>query len=382
MSEGRFRLSVVVFFLLTSVLSRPAAAVQVSVSGRELLVNGQPFTVEGVDYSPYPVGSTANGNSSNCAGPYFWWGDNPAYTADFPLIKAMGANTIRAYGILNDTSTATVLQVRAALDAANAHGLYVIMNYYPSHFIDPSIPANQATWQNGFLAAINAYKDKPAVLIWEFGNEQNLDNGQYIGWYPFVNTVAGLAKAADPTHPVMTVEGECPTCSTPIPFTIGVKSLHNADDPDMTNLDIWGVNVYRGPTFQGLFQTLASTTSKPILVTEFGKDAWHDSLKNGSGDEDQAMQADHLNSQWGEITANFSASGSGSQNLIGGVVFEWTDEWWKDSNRRLQDPRNSGALRHLGGYCRSQLSERMVWLGRHKSSGRGDKSGWHSAIAP
>jgi len=308
---------------------------QVSVSGRKLLVNGQPFTVQGVAYSPYPVGSTANSNSVNCIGPYFWWGDRPTYIADFPLIKKMGANTIRAYGILNDTSANTVLQVRAALDAAQAQGLYVIMNYYPSHYIDPSVPANQAMWQSGFLAAVNAYKDHPAVLIWEFGNEQNLDNGQYFGWYPFVNSIAGAAKAADAMHPISTTEGECAVgCpNSPITVTIGSTDPNRLeDDAHMTNLDLWGVNVYRGPTFQGLFQMLASTTTKPILVTEFGKDAWHDSLNNGLGAEDQAMQASHISSLWQEINSNLSATGVGSQDLVGGVVFEWTDEWWKDSS--------------------------------------------------
>ena len=300
------------------------------------MVNGQPYSVHGVAYSPYPVGTTANSNSAGCTGPYFWWNDRPTYMADFPLIKTMGANTIRAYGILNDTSANTVLQVRAALDAAQAQGLYVIMNYYPAHNVDSSDSANQALWQNGFVAGINAYKDKAAVLIWEFGNEQNLDNGQYSGWYPFVNTVAGAANAADANHhPVMTTEGECLVgCpNSPITFTIGSPSpTRLEDDADMTNLGLWGVNVYRGPTFQGLFQTLASSTTKPILVTEFGKDAWHDSL----GAEDQSMQASHISSLWQEINSNLSATGAGSQDLVGGVVFEWTDEWWKDTNNDCQ----------------------------------------------
>jgi len=95
----------------------------------------------------------------------------------------------------------------------------------------------------------------------------------------------------------------------------------------MTNLDLWGVNAYRGTSFQGLFETLASSTSKPILVAEFGKDAFRDS----TGQEDQTLQASYISPQWQEIQANLSATSSGSQGLVGGAVFEWTDEWWKDS---------------------------------------------------
>src|SRR5207249_2672879 len=75
-----------------------STATSVTVSGRQLLVAGQPFTVQGVDYSPYPVGTTAQASSLNCVGPYFWWADRSSYIADFPLIKKMGANTVRAYG--------------------------------------------------------------------------------------------------------------------------------------------------------------------------------------------------------------------------------------------------------------------------------------------
>ena len=71
----------------------------------------------------------------------------------------------------------------------------------------------------------------------------------------------------------------------------------------MTNLDIWGVTAYRGTSFQGLFQTLVSSTTKPVYVAEFGKDAYRDSI----GAEDQAMQAGYIGPQWQEIAANLSA---------------------------------------------------------------------------
>lgn len=305
-------------FLSTALSAAPTV---VTVSGRRLLVSGQPYTVQGVNYAPTPVGSTQGSGTASCTGGYQWWADQSAYRADFPLIKRMGANTIRAYGILNDTSTVSLAQVRAALDKAHENGLYVIMNYYPSHSADPSSGAQQTAWQNGFVAAINAYKDHPAVLIWEFANENNLDNGQYSGWYPLVQTIATAAKSADTNHPIMTVEGE----TASVAFTIG-SSARSADDASMTSLDLWGVNAYRGTSFQGLFESLASSTTKPLLVTEFGKDAYLDS----SGAESQSMQAAHLNAQWQEISARLSATNA-SNPLAGGVVFEWSDEWWKDA---------------------------------------------------
>ncbi len=301
--------------------SAHGAATSVTVNGHRLLVSGQAFTVHGVDYSAVPVGYSSAGTSPGCIGGYVWWADRPTYVADFPLIKRMGANTIRTYAILNDTSANTVLQVRAALDEAQKNGLYVIMNYYPSHFA--SVAASSTTWQAEFLAAVIAYKDHPAVLMWEFGNEQNIDNGQDPLWYPLVNTVAGAAKGIDPNHLVMTSDAECPNCGSGIPINIG-SVARSANDGSMKNLDVWGINVYRGPGFYGLFDDLVSSTTKPIVVTEFGKDAYRDS----TGQEDQAIQDSSLRSQWLEIAAHLSATDA-AQVLAGAVIFQWTDEWWK-----------------------------------------------------
>jgi len=287
-----------------------------------LLVNNQVFSIKGVNYSPIPVGSTGGAAQAGCQNGGDWWTDRPAYIADFPLIRQMGANTIRTYAALNDTSPANVAQVRAMLDKAHENGLYVIMGYYPSHFgaVDATF---QSTVQAGFLAGVNAYKDHPAVLMWALGNEQNIDNGQDPNWYPFVNTVAGLAKTADPDHPVMTVEGECPQCGTPIDWNVG-SVPRGADDASMPNLDIWGFTAYRGKSFGSAFSTLSAATSKPLLLAEFGKDAFKDSTQS----EDAEMQNRYLTAQWSEIRQSLS-SDDASRPLIGAAWFEWSDEWWK-----------------------------------------------------
>ncbi len=303
------------------------AATQVTVSGRKLLVNGQAFTVQGVNYSPTPVGSTVQNPSANCSGPYLWWTDRHTYVADFPLIQKLGANTLRTFSLMNtNTQSAQVLQV---LDQAQADNLHVVMGYFVPTFVNLADATVQSQIQSELLTSVNNYKNHPAVLMWVIGNEQNLNNGNNTAWYDFLNQLAGMVKSTDPNHPIASVEGECPQggCATAA-YNIGNAAVH-ADDAHMTNLDIWGVTAYRGTSFQGLFQALAvsATTTKPILVAEFGKDAYRDS----AGQEDQTIQASYINSQWQEIASNLSAAGSGSADLVGGSVFEWTDEWWKDS---------------------------------------------------
>jgi hypothetical protein len=310
-------------------------AATVTVAGRQLLVDGDPFTVKGVNYSPAPVGYQVGNAATGCIGPYRWWMDRPTYIADFPLIRKMGANTIRTFDLMNSTSTST--EVLAALDEAHRNNLGVIMGYFVSHTENMANGAFRTRTLNEFVAAVNAYKNHPAVLIWAFGNENNLDNGNTNpDWYSLVQQAAQQAKAADPYHAIMTVEGEClgPDCSlapgTKFSFlnNIGNAAI-GADDATLTFLDLWGINAYRGTTFEGIFQALvvSTMTAKPVLVTEFGKDAWRDS----AGREDADMQSEYIRSQWQEINANLSATGMGTASLVGGSVFEWTDEWWKDS---------------------------------------------------
>jgi hypothetical protein len=304
-----------------------AATVTVSLPSRKLLVNGQAFTIQGVNYSPVPVGSTLNQNASPCSGPYVWWNDRPTYIADFPLIHKLGANTIRTFNLMNSTATAS--QVLKALDDAQANGLYVIMGYSPNVF--QTFASQQAIIQSEVLTSVANYKNHPAVLMWAIGNEVNLaqpnggDPNWSTPWNNFLNTLAGQIKALDPNHPISTTEGEIPGVWG---FSLANPVLQ-ADDGHMTNLDIWGFNIYRGKTFEGMIQALTTSTMtvKPIFMSEFGKDAWHDAINA----EDDALQASYINPQWTEINSNLSATGKGSAVLIGGSVFEWTDEWWKDS---------------------------------------------------
>jgi hypothetical protein len=308
-------------------------AATVTTSGRQLIVNGQAFTVKGVNYSPAPIGYSVAGSGINCLGPYHWWLDRPTYIADFPQIHSLGANTIRTFDLMN--STATTTQVLQTLDAAQANGLYVIMGYFVSQTAVIADAGFQARTQAEFLAAVSAYKSHPAVLMWQIGNENNLNNGNTNpAWYALIETMAQQAKALDPFHAITTAEGECQgaDCFPVLPanqgftFHIGDAAV-GANDAAMPFLDVWSINIYRGRTFQGEFQTLVSSTTKPVLVSEFGKDAYRDS----SASEDQDTQASYISSQWQEISANLSATSAGSANLAGGAVFEWSDEWWKDN---------------------------------------------------
>jgi hypothetical protein len=283
-----------VFFFLSS-----AQSAQVTVSGRRLLVDGEPFVLKAVNYSPIPSGRRTT--SYNVAT------DAAMYNNDFPLLKTMGVNTLR----LVDATAVT----SAFLDAAHANGLYVVMGYYVNTTWDVTNGSTQTVIQTQVQAMVDAWKSHPSVLMWSIGNEVTTGKStSYIsGWYSFLNTLAGSVKGWDASHPVTTAVADV--------GDIGV-SAHNTLNANPSNLDLWGVNIYRGSSFGNAFTFLASTTTKPVWFHEFGADAY----RTGSG-EDQDMQSFYLDSQLAEIKANLSSSGNGI--LVGGSIFEWSDEWWK-----------------------------------------------------
>ena len=91
------------------------------------------------------------------------------------------------------------------------------------------------------------------------------------------------------------------------------------------SLDILGVNVYRGyKAYDSLYENVADVLGKPIVFTEFGADAFNDILKQ----EDQSAQLTYMKTQWEEIYQQSYGKGK-CQNILGGYVFEWIDEWWK-----------------------------------------------------
>jgi len=270
-----------------------------------LFVNGEPFVIRGVSYSPTPVGKSPTSG-------YNWWNDPETYLNDFPLIREMGANTIRTYG-----SDAT----REALDNAYANGLYVIMGHWVNYYLNLSIESNRRSEMEKYLTFVRKWKNHPAVLMWSFGNEVEYN---YLGagsgrnledWYTLLEETCEAIKLEDNLHP--TTYSHVDRLG---PGGIGDSSVR-ADDASLRALDVWSVNSYRGRSFGTLFEEYAGLSQKPMLLSEWGCDAW-----NGvSESEDQSMQADYIRSQWREIERNLAPGGV----CLGGTVFEWSDEWWK-----------------------------------------------------
>jgi len=299
----------------------------------QLIVEGKPYIVKGVCYSPVPVGANHE---------YDWWSDpNKPWMTDGKLMREMGINTIRVYqpGANPD---AVRLVIR---DLYNNYGIRTILGNwlgfweYPCPFYgDKSF---QERIKKEVLEMVKLYKDEPGILLWILGNENNYSClGQVNPWssdeidkepdpqkqkamrfriyYSFVNEIAKEIHKLDPNHPVALGNGEL----------IGLEFAKEAA-PDV---DLVACIIYRGKTFGNLFKSLKATFDKPILLAEFGADAYDAYLKK----EDQNMQAFFLESQWRQIYENQAKNSEGEGNCLGGVMFEWTDEWWKHNENDLE----------------------------------------------
>jgi hypothetical protein len=286
--------------------SHPGSS-SVQVQGRQLLVGGEPFVVNGVAYSPI----------SSCENWQGAWRDRPdRYLIDFPLIAASGANTVRVYAPLVS---------QGLLDAAWSEGLYVIPNFRPDAF-NLLCPTGKTYMEDRFREMVLDWKDHPAILLWLVGNEFNrgLTTTELCDlWYPQLDSLAAVAHLAEGAsfHPVGTANAD----------TVGLDDICQAgcsDDTTLPNLDFWAVQVYRGCSFGTTFADYQKPDcARPLIVTEFGMDAW-DSLSGPTGAENETMQADCLGQLLDEADQALAVRTPGGVSS-GQVIFEWLDEWWK-----------------------------------------------------
>lgn len=275
-----------------SCTSREQVADVVTTSGRQLLVNDEPYLIKGVCYKPVPKGSDKE--------------DFSGLSRDLKLMVEAGINTIRVYSPIKE---------KAVLDEIHASGIKLIIGfgYNQDGYYD--------ILSGSFIDYVNTYKSHPAILLWELGNEYNFHpeyfEGSLENWYEALNNAAKMIHGSDPAHPVTTAHGELP------------DSLALTMCPDV---DIWGLNVYRWDNPGTIFDEWKAVSDKPMYLSEAGADSYMTISAHGyDAGENELVQADANRIILDEI---FDRS-----DICSGVtLFAFSDEWWKAGNNDSQDP--------------------------------------------
>ncbi len=306
-----------VLFLLPGTSS----AATVEIRDRSLIVDAHPFFVKGIAYNPTPIGQTSGE----------WLIEPSIYNRDLPIIKAMGANTIRTYMFRTATPVSKHLRF---LDACHSNNLKVILGF--TVYNPDSRDRTLAAWR----LFVSKYKDHPAVLMWLFGNELNMGVDPVSPKFKSLFSLVGEARAI--AH---SIEG---ITRHPVSTAMADGSLDYVISTYDNTVDLWALQIYRGASFGGLWSTVRSFTNKPVLITEFGVDAFD----NVRGVEDQEAQALYISTLYKEIMANNNVTS-------GSCLFQWADGWWKTGDRNKQSNKGSTCSSPNDKFCND------AWWGLH-----------------
>ncbi|MGL1900888.1 MAG: hypothetical protein OCC49_02040 [Fibrobacterales bacterium] len=283
---------------------------KVSTSGYQLLVQNQEkgklliqrsYKIKSICWSPSGVGE--RGDTGEYPQHY------SAYSVtDVPLISAMNANTVRTYDAFEQNEKGLLV-----LDQLYENGIMVIMQV--------------ASWYGAFpekkyMKAVRFFKNHPAILMWQVGNEFNYTNLYSDGKLTDVEAVTAVKTALtdikneDPNHPVSVGYGE------------GFADVY----AQIEEADIWSLNIYRGEKLGDVFEEWKEISQKPLHISEYGSDAFDN--ENDRKDEDAQVLSDSLLTTI--IMSNFSALDA--RNVAaGGSLYAFNDEWWKSGEYENQN---------------------------------------------
>lgn len=264
----------------------------IGIDGRKLLVDNTPYHIKGICFHPVPKNSNQR--------------DFSLLEEDLKLMKELGVNTIRVYEPIAE---------EAVLNKIDEYSIKVIIGFGYNQKGKFDILSGT------YLDYVSKFKDHNAILMWELGNEYNYHpewfEGDIKNWYKTMDEAAKAIKKIDRGHPVTTAHGE-------LPDDLALKMA--------TNIDVWGMNVYRWDNPTEIFEQWRAISDKPMYLSEAGGDSYMSITKNGyEQGENQKAQAD----------ANARILDAIFENLditMGVTMFSFTDGWWKAGENDKQNP--------------------------------------------
>lgn len=336
--------------LLTSLITfaqNGKVVVVKSGNGFKLSVDGKDMFINGMNWDYFPIGTNYNYS--------LWTQSDDVITAaldlEMPLLKNMGVNVIRQY---------TGVPPKWVRYIYENYGIYTMLNHSFGRYgltikgkwepnTDYSNPDVREILLKETKDMVSQYKETPGLLLFLLGNENNYglfwrgaetenipladrkSTKDAYNLYKLFNDAIKEMKIVDQNHPMAICNGD-------LLFSEIIAK-------ECTDIDILGINSYRGLTFTDMYDRVKKELNMPVILTEFGSDAFN-SLANK---EDQEYQAKVLLSNWKEIYGNAVGMGK-NENSLGGFTFQFSDGWWKTGQTINLDEHDATASWSNGGY--------------------------------
>jgi hypothetical protein len=351
--------------------SADAPAAVVKADGFQLKLNGEPFVIKGMNYSPVPIG-VAPGDGLPY-GDYFVPKYANVWKPDIDKIRQAGINVIKLYAgdpDLNAGAPGSAGNWKDFLDYCYNDGVkpvYVVMFSYTQGKVIEEGGDGLNNYIRHYDELVKSTVRHPAVFGYMIGNEifGEVDEKPRF-WTNFGKLIdaahgAALSRGQNPFLMTATNDNFTPANSWPA-IKLGEKS------GKLTHLDSWCLNVYRGPEFGGsgnsiftqylaLLNSFATPIKKPLILGEWGTphttrpapgpygtdcinpikdldDVPVSHMGTGQPYFDAQPVATFLNTQWNTIKTNLMAGSN--QVCAGGFIFDWCDEYWKGRNKTVQ----------------------------------------------
>ncbi|HEY6326875.1 MAG TPA: hypothetical protein VIW73_10235 [Candidatus Cybelea sp.] len=323
----------------------------------------QKFFIKGMAYSPTPVGNGLS-DPPSCNDPLR--NDNKAiWSRDLPLIRAMGVNAIRVFNVVPSPWDEKLGTIDEFLDAAWNKGdkpIYVLMTIaFPGDALNNDGAAIDIAAQYERLAA--KYALYPAVMGVSVSNELTGGTGWTTAkWWNNYSRIADGARRGFASKGVKKLVTSADFDGVTTFEFKGRKQIAQIYYGEMyhAKVDAWGDNLYRGRWFTDLLTQIQDTTTKPVILTEYGATAayhpaWANTyeylkaekhrngecipptgpdgpvnrdvaeLPGGRHNPNMAGLVDYATNNAEQLYHSYKDNGL----VSGGFYFEWTDEWWK-----------------------------------------------------
>lgn len=274
----------VVFPLIPTVVAEDQY--KITVQGEQLIYEGKPFRVQGVEYSPWEPG-TGPGRGH--------WPSPEKMLEDLEMIQELGCNVV-----------SVVDPPKEFFAVVEKTPLFVIytMGIFQSQWENFGSEDFQAK-EKRFLQDFSRYKDNPKIFLWVMGREitpaaQQKRGNEIVQW---MKATTETLRAQNP-ETLISHANWPPTRALNLDFLdVACFDLYPGWPPEVS---LRGFGKY----ITDVLQPIAS--GRPLLITEFGINSVEVTLEE---------QGEILRKCWLELL---------QAKACGAVVFSFMDEWWKN----------------------------------------------------